>query len=130
MRKKQPPDPIDISIGDRLRQRRRRMSLSQQELSDRSGVTVRTLNRYENGNRGIAASDLYRLCQALEISVPSLFVGFEDGLAASPGRQIPPADDIETRRFLKSFYGITDLGLRKDVVALIKAVAEDQQNNP
>ncbi len=79
-------DPIDTHVGARVRMRRLRLGLSQEELADALGVTCRQLQRYENGADRIGAVRLYHVADALQ--VPLIFF-FE---------QLPVSDCMERRR--------------------------------
>lgn len=62
---------------DRLRHVREQMQYSQQELSERLGVSIRQIHRYETGTSEPVASVLKRMAQTLEVSVDYL-VGLVD----------------------------------------------------
>jgi transcriptional regulator with XRE-family HTH domain len=70
------PDPIDVFVGKRVRERRRQENLSQTALAARLGVTFQAVQKYESGGIRIAASTLYRLCHALGVGPAYFFEGF------------------------------------------------------
>ena len=72
------PDPIDIFVGKRVRERRRQENLSQTALAARLGVTFQAVQKYESGGIRIAASTLYRLCHALGVGPAYFFEGYVD----------------------------------------------------
>jgi transcriptional regulator with XRE-family HTH domain len=49
------PDPIDIFVGKRLRERRRHADLSQRDLGARLGVSFQSVQKYETGDIRISA---------------------------------------------------------------------------
>lgn len=59
-------------MATRLRERRGISELSQAELADFVGVSVKTLSRYEAGLREPRMSDLVRLAERLNCSVEDL----------------------------------------------------------
>lgn len=73
------PDPIDITVGARVRIRRRWMGLSQSQLAKALGITFQQVQKYEKGTNRVSASMLVRTAEKLETSVAAL-VG-EDGSA-------------------------------------------------
>jgi transcriptional regulator with XRE-family HTH domain len=70
------PDPIDIFVGKRLRERRRKENLSQSAVAARLGVTFQAVQKYEAGTIRIAASTLYRLGQLLGVGPAYFFEGY------------------------------------------------------
>jgi transcriptional regulator with XRE-family HTH domain len=79
-------DPIDTHIGARMRMRRLRLGMSQEELADALGVTCQQVAQYENGTEGMGAARLYHVAHALQI--PLIFF-FE---------QLPVQDGMERLR--------------------------------
>src|SRR5947209_17250934 len=68
---------LELSIGARLRARRRQLGLSQTDLAEQLGVSFQQVQKYERGANRIAASTLVTAADALSTSVAWL-VG-EDG---------------------------------------------------
>lgn len=56
-------------IGHALRQARRRMKLTQQQLSESSGIRQETISRVENGSPGTRLETLFDLCAALNLEL-------------------------------------------------------------
>ena len=69
-------DALDTLIGQRLRQRRCDLGLSQTRLGEAIGVSFQQVQKYENGKNRIAASTLYQI--AHELQVPMIWF-FEKG---------------------------------------------------
>lgn len=61
-------------LGDRLRQRRKSLGLSLEDLSRLSGSTVPTLSNIERGKRDVKLSTLVSLAGALRVDLSELFV--------------------------------------------------------
>ncbi len=70
------PDPIDVFVGQRMRERRRQQGLSQTVLAQQIGVSFQAVQKYETGKNRIAASTLYRLGQALGVGPAYFFRGY------------------------------------------------------
>lgn len=64
-------------IGDRLRERRKSLGLSLEDLSRLSGSTVPTLSNIERGKRDVKLSTLVSLAGALRVDLSELFVANE-----------------------------------------------------
>ena len=69
------PDPIDLYVGARLRERRLEQHITQTTLGRQLGVTFQAVQRYEHGQIRIAASTLYRLSQILGVEPGYFFDG-------------------------------------------------------
>ena len=70
------PDPIDVFVGKRVRERRRQENLSQTALGARLDVTFQAVQKYEAGTIRIGASTLYRLGHALNVEPNYFFEGY------------------------------------------------------
>lgn len=73
---------IDQHLGKRLRQRRRMLGLTQQQIADAVGVRFQQIQKYECGSNRISASRLWLLAKALEAPVGAFFEGLDDDAAA------------------------------------------------
>ena len=71
----------DHHVGNRIRERRVMLGLSQQQLAVMVGVTYQQAHKYERGLNRISAGRLYEIAQVLSVPVSWFF----DGLSASPG---------------------------------------------
>jgi transcriptional regulator with XRE-family HTH domain len=67
---------VDRHVGQRIRDRRVMLGLSQQQMADMIGVTYQQAHKYERGINRISAGRLYEIARSL--SVPITF--FYDGL--------------------------------------------------
>jgi len=84
---------IDIAIGKRLRRRRIQLGLSQHDVASVAGVRFQQIQKYECGSNRIAASRLWLMAQALDISVSFFF----EGLTPLPKATAAAPDDRERR---------------------------------
>jgi transcriptional regulator with XRE-family HTH domain len=71
------PDPIDIHVGARVRNRRKEIGISQKQLAESYGVTFQQTQKGERGINRFSASALYKIAKTLGVSVNYFF----DGLA-------------------------------------------------
>lgn len=69
---------IDVHIGNRVRRRRRLLSLTQQQLASGVGVRFQQVQKYECGANKISAARLWRLAQALDVPVAYFFEGLAE----------------------------------------------------
>lgn len=63
------------SLGERLVRLRLEAGWTQKELSDRSGVSLRTIGKAENGETGLRLYNATRLADALGVPVRDLVSG-------------------------------------------------------
>lgn len=125
---------VDAFIGARVRLRRLNLGLSQEELSNRLGVTFQQIQKYEKGVNRISASRLLQLAAALAVPVQYFF----DGLDAE--RDIPPPDGMSEDTppldpyldFVSSPYGVElneailkihDQATRRHLLAMVSQIA-------
>lgn len=76
-------DAINQAIGGRLREERRRLGLTLQDVADRSGLSLGMISKIENAQTSPSLRTLARLSQALEVPVTTFFRGFEEEREAS-----------------------------------------------
>ena len=69
---------IDRHLGKRLRQRRRTLGLTQQQIAEAVGVRFQQIQKYECGANRISAARLWLLAKALEAPVGAFFEGIAD----------------------------------------------------
>lgn len=130
------PDPIDVHVGQKLRQRRMLAGMSQEVLGVSVGLTFQQIQKYERGVNRIGASRLYRLGRILGIPVeyfytdlPVLTPGAASGFAEAGQTPLQedsgPGDMLhrrETLDLVRAFYK-TDPKQRRKILELIKAMA-------
>lgn len=76
-------DAINRAIGRRLREERRRLNLTLQDVADRSALSLGMISKIENAQTSPSLRTLARLSQALEVPVTTFFRGFEEERDAS-----------------------------------------------
>lgn len=117
------PNPTDIHIGGRVRERRILQGMSQEKLGEAVGLTFQQIQKYERGANRIGGSRMYALAKALDVPPAYFFEGLDDKAAA-------PADTTlltrETLELVRHFHGIKDWGVRKQVFGLVKTIAKAQ----
>jgi transcriptional regulator with XRE-family HTH domain len=123
---------IDIDVGARIRARRKLLGMSQSTLAEQIGVTFQQVQKYEKGSNRVGSSRLQQIANTLG-TVPSALFGEE---ADQVTRSIPGIEAIgsfigtaEGIALNKAFVKIQDAGVRKSVISLVKALANDEQAN-
>lgn len=62
-------------IGQRLRDRRKQLGLTQEELAERADLSQNFIARVENGATGLGDASIIRLARSLEVSTDYLLTG-------------------------------------------------------
>ena len=133
------PNPIDVHVGQRIRQRRALLGLSQGKVVEALGLTFQQVQKYEWGTNRVSSSRLFELARILNVRIPHFFDGMEADVAdKSPSRLMgvteskmrtyatepDPLAKRETLDLVRAYYQIADLRVRKRVYDLTKAVAK------
>lgn len=132
------PNPIDVHVGHRLRERRTILGLSQQEVGRLLGVTFQQIQKNERGANRMSASRLYEAARALDTSVQYFFDEMPNDVAAYghkhiqglaegpvPTYQIDPLVRRETIELVRAYYDIEDRKLRQNMVSAIRAIGSN-----
>lgn len=69
---------IDLYVGERLRERRKHLGLSQSALGKMVGLSLQQIQKYEQGVNRIAASKLYEFSQAIGVPINYFYDGVEN----------------------------------------------------
>ncbi|MDD9912643.1 MAG: helix-turn-helix transcriptional regulator [Alphaproteobacteria bacterium] len=97
---KKSPHPIDIHVGQRLKQQRLLQGISQESLAKQLGITFQQIQKYENSTNRISASKLYQLSQILKTPIQFFFENYQ-----KPPQPIKKQTEITTKEltFIKNF---------------------------
>ncbi len=110
---------IDQQIGQRLKERRLLMGLSQTALADGLGITFQQLQKYEKGHNRIAAGRLYGCAQLLDVPPAHFF----EGLEGSDGGTPDETRSDEAMKLARAYYRIGDPTERQRIWRLVQAIA-------
>ncbi len=127
------PNPIDRHVGSRVRMRRMMVSMSQEKLGDRLGLTFQQVQKYEKGTNRIGASRLQQIAAILGVPVAFFFEGAPVGESTPTGfSETQPASYVtdflmtsEGLHLNRAFIRIKDPEVRRKVVDLVRAIAGD-----
>ncbi|WP_262691129.1 helix-turn-helix domain-containing protein [Kordiimonas aestuarii] len=79
-------DLIDKHVGRRLRDRRRTLDLSQQDIANILGISYQQVQKYESGLNRISAGRLYLLAHIMQTTVGYFYEGLPSGDEILSGR--------------------------------------------
>jgi len=117
------PTETDRYVGDRIRERRVMMGMSQQVIADLIGVTYQQAHKYECGKNRISASRLYDIAHVLQVPVSYFFD--EMGHDASD-RKIAPAQRM-CLELARNFMSIQDKSQQEALSQMARVLADDTQ---
>ena len=138
------PNPIDVHVGNRLRQRRTLLGMSQEKLGEAIGLTFQQVQKYERGMNRIGSSRLFDLARVLDVPVSYFFEEMTQEVAdrsparqAGLGEQAPmpyeqepdPMAKRETLELVRAYYKITDQRVRKRLFELTKSMSAICKSN-
>lgn len=135
MMAKKSPNPTDKYVGSRVRMRRLMLSMSQEKLGEKLGLTFQQVQKYEKGTNRIGASRLQHIAQILKVPVSFFFEGVSGGKQSEDGSSKAPVVDYvsdflsssDGLALTKAFTNIKDSKLRRRVVDLVEEIAGDQR---
>jgi transcriptional regulator with XRE-family HTH domain len=122
------PHPVDVLVGQRMRERRLILGLSQERLAEACGVSFQQVQKYERGQNRLSASRLYRVAQILGVPI-SYF--FEDADEAAAGQPMPnisdlPIDDPEIDELARVYHQISDPTVRRRFREMVAAISKTE----
>jgi transcriptional regulator with XRE-family HTH domain len=134
---KKTPNPIDRHVGSRVRMRRMMISMSQEKLGERLGITFQQVQKYEKGTNRIGASRLQQISTILGVPVSFFFEGAPGGEAtdagfAESGNPAYVSDFMATAEGLalaKAFMKVSDPKVRRRIVDLVEAMVVASEPN-
>ncbi|MGV6802447.1 MAG: helix-turn-helix domain-containing protein [bacterium] len=133
--------PIDLHVGQKLRQRRCLLGLTQQKLAEAVGIKFQQIQKYESGANRVSASRLWALANALDVPVsfffddlrgtkdmcesnPSAFPTMQGSLSGDTTSAIAPGvfSDKETIDLVRAYYHLSEEPRRR-LLDLAKTLA-------
>lgn len=120
-----PFDPIDLSVGGRVRLRRKAVGMSQTALGEHLGITFQQIHKYENGASRVSSSRLQEIARVLGLPVAAFF---EEALDLS---FLPSATQYaflskEAVDLNRCFLKIPSLNIRRSIIALMEVLAPEE----
>lgn len=130
---KKEPDPTDVYVGSRIRLQRNLKNMTQQQLSDKIGITFQQIQKYEKGTNRVGASRLQAISEILGVPVSFFFHGSDGEKPFSEGFEAGFAEEIdgsgrpagaEGTQLIRAFIKIRDPKVRQKIVDLALVLAE------
>lgn len=97
------PDPVDLHVGAKVRQRREELGFNQTDLAKALGLTFQQVQKYEKGSNRISASKLHKIAEALKAPVEWFFPIAGETVEAPLGNAVEAQAVQRIRRFVSTF---------------------------
>ena len=112
------PDPVDVHVGGRVRERRVLLGMSQTDLGEYLRLTFQQIQKYERGANRISASKLWALSHFFKVPVEWFF----EGLGETSQKQEDVMTKSEAQPLARYFLACPP-PIKKHLLALIRATA-------
>ena len=129
---------IDKHVGRRVRLRRTRLGMSQEQLGAERNITFQQVQKYERSAKRVSASRLWDISQILDAPIGYFFDDMSETLMRGLPRRVAsgvdvdgkgryPAKDPMARRktleLVRAYYSNEDTSLRKRAADIVKSIA-------
>ncbi len=118
------PDPVDVHVGARVRERRVMMGLSQTTLATKIGLTFQQVQKYERGANRVSASMMWRMGEVLDVPISYFFDGLERNEPAGQPDQWDPAV-LRLARRIRTL----PLAVRNSLASLVGSLVNDSDDD-
>jgi len=98
---KQRATEVDAHVGQRIRQRRTQLGISQTNLGQALGVTFQQVQKYEKGVNRVGSSRLAQIAEVLQVPIESFF----EGAPGNKVKRLKIGDGIIADADLAAFLG-------------------------
>lgn len=117
------PHPVDVTVGNRVREMRIRKGLSQQALGEQVGVSFQQIQKYERGTNRMGSSRLIQIADVLDVPVSTFFEGLgkSENTAANVGEEGPL--NVKASKVARDWQRIGDERLQTKVAEMMRALS-------
>jgi transcriptional regulator with XRE-family HTH domain len=129
--------PVDHHVGNRTREARLALDMSQTDLAHACGITFQQIQKYENGANRVSASRLWQFAAVLGKPIGWFFEGLpphklsaavvkliESERRGSISRDADGTIDTDTLRLARSIAAIKDEQLKKRLKTMLSTLSE------
>ncbi len=99
---------VDVHVGERVRQRRRLLGMTLQQLAAQVGTKYQQIQKYETARIRISASRMWEIAATMDVPVSFFFEGIE-GQAPDTGESRGDIlTDKEALQLVRAYYSIPE----------------------
>jgi transcriptional regulator with XRE-family HTH domain len=122
----------NLFIGQKLKNKRKNLKMTQKDLASMVGVTFQQLQKYESGQTNISISMLIKLCESLSVTVNYFFPTPKAGLAEKhdfweENNYTNMSDERLENVLLIMFREIKETSAKISMLKIIKAIIKSGQ---
>ena len=117
--------PVDVHVGQRVRQRRLLLGMTTRQLGESVGVKFQQIQKYERGVDRISASRMWSIAAAVDVPISSFFEGLVGHVPDVGKVRGDPLTDDEALDVVSTYYAIPESKRKRlfDLVSVFGAVA-------
>lgn len=113
---------VDEHVGERIRQRRTLLGLTQEQLASALEISYQQVQKYETGANRVSAGRLYEIAKHLDVEIGFFFEGLEPTSKTVP---LPHGGrNRATIELVRNFGEIEDPLVRNAVSSLVKSLSD------
>ncbi len=105
--------PVDVHVGQRVRQRRCLAGMTLQQLAERVGIKFQQIQKYETGTNRISASRIWDIAAVMEVPVSFFFEGLEGQARDTGEARADILTDKEAVDLVRAYYSIPETQRRR-----------------
>lgn len=126
-------DPVDTSVGKRLKMRRIMLGLSQNDLGDAVNVSIQQIQKYEKATNRISSGRLYAFAKLLMVPLEYFFQDVEKNIKSEVIMEerdafaSDVASEKELLSLIRSYSEIKDVAIRKKIIDLVKTLSSKHE---
>lgn len=142
------PNPVDVHVGSRIRQRRTLLGMSQEKLAQELDISFQQVQKYESGKNRLSASRLYQIAKIVDTPVSYFFKDiptkdvknilppeYASGLSDNDQADFGGKDnndhllqEKESRALLRAYFSVEDPEKRQELLKLFKTMVKTISN--
>ncbi|MAZ01979.1 MAG: DNA-binding protein [Sneathiella sp.] len=112
---------VDDHVGERIRERRTMMGLTQEHLAKALDISYQQVQKYETGANRVSAGRLFEIAKRLEVDVAYFFENLEPSTTSIPLEH--GGKNRSTIELVRNYSEIDEPAVRSAVSGLIKSLA-------
>ncbi|MZR31270.1 helix-turn-helix domain-containing protein [Sneathiella litorea] len=112
---------VDDHVGERIRERRTMMGLTQEHLAKALDISYQQVQKYETGANRVSAGRLFEIAKRLEVDVAYFFENLEPATTSIPLEH--GGKNRSTIELVRNYGEIDEPAVRSAVSGLIKSLA-------
>ena len=119
---------VDFHVGERIRERRAELGLTQEDLGGALQISYQQIQKYETAANRISAGRLFEIAAALDVGISYFFDGYEGD---EPEEPLPHGGHNRAAiELVRNFLEIKDESLRTAVTTLMRALKDHDERQP